>query len=71
MTERETLQRIILDLRNNLETAQAMAEDLIDQTAVDLCALENLSKLLNQSNICTSKKPESVAAQRFDETGIR
>ena len=51
MTERETLQRIVLDLRNSLETAQAMAEDLIDQTAVDLCALENLSKLLNESNI--------------------
>lgn len=54
MTERETLQRIVLDLRNSLETAQAMAGDLIDQTAVDLCALENLSKLLNQSNICSS-----------------
>lgn len=54
MTERETLQRIVLDLRNSLETAQAMAEDLIDQTAVDLCALENLSKLLNESNICST-----------------
>ena len=53
MTERETLQRIVLDLRNSLETAQAMAGDLIDQTAVDLCALENLSKLLNESNICS------------------
>ena len=54
MTERETLQRIVLDLRNSLETAQAMAGDLIDQTAVDLCALENLSKLLNESNICST-----------------
>ena len=54
MTERETLQRIVLDLRNSLETAQAMAGDLIDQTTVDLCALENLSKLLNESNICST-----------------
>lgn len=51
MTERETLARIILDTRNSLETAQAAVCDLLDEIAVDLTALENLSKLLNQSNI--------------------
>ena len=64
MTERETLQRIVLDLRNSLETAQAMAGDLIDQTAVDLCALENLSKLLNESNICSTIKAGNLCAAR-------
>lgn len=54
MTERETLTRIILDTRNSLETAQAAVCDLLDEIAVDLTVLENLSKLLNQSNICTS-----------------
>lgn len=51
MTERETLQRIVLDLRSSLEAAQDMAGDIIDQTAENLCALENLSKLLQQQNI--------------------
>ena len=64
MTERETLQRIVLDLRNSLETAQAMAGDLIDQTAMDLCALENLSKLLNQSNICSQVEAGNRCAAR-------
>lgn len=54
-----------------METAQAAVCDLLDEIAVDLTALESLSDLLSHSNICTSKKPESVAAQRFDETGIR
>ena len=71
MTERETLARIILDARNSLETAQAAVCDLLDEIAVDLTALESLSELLSHSNICTSKKPESIAAQRFDETGTR
>ena len=56
MTERETLQRIVLDLRNSLETA--------DQTAVDLCALENLSKLLNESNICSTIEAGNPCAAR-------
>lgn len=71
MTERETLARIILDTRNSLETAQAAVCDLLDEIAVDLTALESLSELLSHSNICTSEKPESIAAQRFDETGTR
>ena len=71
MTEREILTRIILDTRNSLETAQAAVCDFRDEIAVDLTALESLSELLSRSNICTSKKPESIAAQRFDETGTR
>lgn len=71
MTERETLTRIILDMRASMETAQAAVCDLLDEIAVDLTALESLSDLLSHSNICTSKNPESIAAQRVDETGIR
>lgn len=53
MTERETLARVILDTRTSLETAQAAVCDLLDEIAVDLTALENVSKLLNQSNKCS------------------
>ena len=40
------------------------AGNLIDQTAVDLCALENLSKLLNESNICSTIKAGNLCAAR-------
>lgn len=56
MTERETMTRIILDTRNSLETAQAAVCDLLDDIAVELIALESLSKLLNQSNICSGEE---------------
>lgn len=71
MTERETLTRIILDMRASMETAQAAVCDLLDEIAVDLTALESLSDLLSHSNICSNKKPESVAAQRVDEIGTK
>lgn len=64
MTERETLARIILDTRNSLETAQAAVCDFLDEIAVDLTALENLSKLLNQSNICSDLKAGNPCAAR-------
>lgn len=54
MTEREILTRVILDTRNSLETAQAAVCDLLDEIAIDLTALENLTKLLNDSNKCSS-----------------
>lgn len=54
MTEKETLARIILDTRNSIETAQAAVCDLLDDIAVELIALESLSKLLNESNICST-----------------
>lgn len=54
MTEKETLTKIILDSRNSLETAQAAVCDLLDDIAVELIALESLSKLMNESNICTT-----------------
>lgn len=64
MTERETLTRIILDTRNSLETAQAAVCDLLDEIAVDLTALENLSKLLNQSNKCSTAETGNPCAAR-------
>lgn len=64
MTERETLTRIILDTRNSLETAQAAVCDLLDEIAVELTALESLSKLLNQSNICSGEEAGKPCAAR-------
>ena len=64
MTERETLQRIILDARASMETAQASVCDLLDEIAIDLCALENLAKLLTEANICTAIEAGNPCAAR-------
>lgn len=46
MTERETLTKITLDLQCSLETAQAMAETIMDTVAIETAALEAIKNLL-------------------------